>query len=156
MPGEEWFAGQLEGDDDPGLWQTALDYILAEVELTPGVVVEVGRCSHWERPHQSRWTADGGFALPSGYSSGSGYNVRLGLPQFDWSILLAWTGTVWEPVERRASQPSLRIAIPSRTKRHAQASVHSLWLIGREKEVVYYGFRKGKTGWACTASSRSD
>jgi hypothetical protein len=46
----------------------------------------------------------------------------------------------------------LRVTIPSRTKRHQQAAVHSLWHTGKEKETVFFGFRKREQGWVCTAS----
>ena len=58
----EDFAAKLDEEDDPELWRVALRYILAEIEPGPGISIEVGRCSHWLRPHQTRWTADGGFA----------------------------------------------------------------------------------------------
>lgn len=59
-----WFPDQLDTDDDPELWKAALNRILVEVEKKPDVLVEVGRCSHWLRPHQSTWTADGAPRLP--------------------------------------------------------------------------------------------
>ena len=149
-----WFSEFLDQDDDAELWRVALSHILTEVEKNPGVLVRVGRCSHWLRPHQSRWTADGGFASPTGYGTGSGGSSFLALPQFDWSIVLEWTGSAWEVVKKRSMRHSLRVTIPSRTKRHRQAAVHTLWHTGREKEVVFYGFRKRDEGWVCTASSK--
>ena len=61
-PTISWFSNLLDEDDDPELWQVALDRILTEFEKEPNLLVEVGRCSHWLRPHQARWTAGGGFA----------------------------------------------------------------------------------------------
>src|SRR5271157_4473043 len=132
-----WFSSLLDEDDDPELWQVALDLILTEVEREPHVLVEVGRCSHWLRPNQARWTAGGGFAWPTGYGSGSGGYSYPALPQFDWSVVLEWTGSIWEPTKRQSIRHSLRVTIPSRTKRHQQAAVHTLWHTGKEKEVVF-------------------
>jgi hypothetical protein len=148
-----WLSELLGQDDDVELWRVALNHILAEVEERPGVLVQVGRCSHWLRPHQARWTADGGFAWPTGYGSGNGGFSRSALPQFDWYFVLEWNGSVWEPVKKRSMRHSLRVTIPSRTKRHRQAAVHTLWHTGREKEVVFYGFRKWEQAWVCTVSS---
>ena len=72
MRAVEGLARFLGEDDDPELWRAALSYTLAEIEPGPRVPVEVGRCSHWLRPHRSRWTAGGGFACPTGYGSGGG------------------------------------------------------------------------------------
>ena len=149
----DWVSDHLDQEDDPEFWQAALDHILTEVERETHVFVEVGRCSHWLRPHQSKWTADGGFAWPSGYGSGGGGFSYSALPQFDWSVVLEWTGTSWERVKRQSIRHSLRVTIPSRTKRHLQAAVHTLWHTGREKKVVFHGFRKRKHGWTCTAST---
>ncbi len=145
----EGLEGHFDEDDDPDLWQVVLRYVLAEVDPDAGRTVEVGRCSHWLRPHQTRWTANGGFAWPTGYG---GDASRSALPQFDWSVILGWSGAEWEVVERRSVRTDLRLAIPSRTRRHPQAAVHALWHTGREKEVVFYGFRKRAEGWSCTAS----
>jgi hypothetical protein len=149
----DWFADHLDEDDDPDLWQAALSYILAKIEPGPDRLVEVGRCSHWLRPHQSRWQADGGFACPTGYGSGGGGYSFLALPQFDWSVILRWNGAEWEVVPKRSVRIALRLAIPSRTRRHRKAAVHALWHTGREKEIVFYGFRKRAGGWACTATA---
>jgi hypothetical protein len=152
-PTISWFSSFLDEDDDPELWQVALRHVLAECETVSDVLVEVGRCSHWLRPHQSRWTADGGFAWPTGYGSGTGCHSYSSLPQFDWSVVLRWTGSTWEPIKRNSIRCSLRLTIPSRTKRHQQAAVHSVWHTGKEKKTVFYGFRKQEQGWVCTAST---
>jgi hypothetical protein len=151
-PTKSWFSNLLDEDDDPELWQVALDDILTEVEKEPHVLVEVGRCSHWLRPHQARWTAGGGFAWPTGYGSGNGSYSHSALPQFDCSVVLGWTGSTWEPIKRQSIRHSLRVTIPSRTKRHQRATVHTLWHTGKENETVFYGFRKREQGWVCTAS----
>src|SRR5205085_4593730 len=83
---------RLSSDDDPELWAVVLDTILADLTPEPGMAVEVGRCSHWLRSHQTRWTADGGFAAPVGYGSGTGGYSCKALPQFDWSVVLKWSG----------------------------------------------------------------
>ena len=92
------FSEFLDEDDDAELWRVALNHILVEVDKKPGILIHVGRCSHWLRPHQSRWTADGGFAWPTGYGSGSGGYSFSALPQFNWSLDLEWTGSACEVV----------------------------------------------------------
>lgn len=149
-----WLSDRFDEDDDPELWQVALDHILGEFEKEHEVLVEVGRCSHWLRPHQSRWTANGGFAWPTGYGSGNGGYSHSAIPQFDWSVVLRWTGSTWEPIKRNSIRHSIRVTIPSRTKRHLQAAVHTVWQTGKEKELVFYGFRKRAQGWVCTVSSK--
>ena len=146
----------LRLNDDTALWRVALEHILGELPRTPGTpgrLVQVGRCSHWLRPHQTRWTADGGFAWPTGYGSGGGGYSRTALPQFDWSVVLAWTGERWEPAADKAAKPALRVAIPSRTMWHQQAAVHTIWMTAKEKERRFYGFRKKSGVWRCTAES---
>jgi len=83
---------RLSADDDRSLWEAVLT-VAADDASIRAVASEraklyaiVGACSHWVRPHQSRWTAAGGFALPEGYGDGEG--VLGGLPNFDWSITL--------------------------------------------------------------------
>src|SRR5881275_1785645 len=85
---------RLSADDDPDLWAVVLETILLELGPAPGAMVEVGRCSHWLRPHQTRWTADGGFACPAGYG-GSRFS-RSGYPLHDWEVELWWSAeTGW-------------------------------------------------------------
>jgi len=143
----------LDAGDDPDLWRVAVAYILAEFIPEPGDIAEVGRCSHWLRPHQSRWRADGGFALPAGYGGSFGGSSGMALPQFDWSVVAEWDDSTWTIVRRRSHRPVVRIAIPARTNRHLQAAIHTLWTTGREKEAVLYGFRKRDETWVCTATS---
>ncbi len=117
----------------------------------------IGSCAHWIRPHQSRWTAGGGFALPAGYGDGEGF--LKGLPNLDWSVTLqfdrgetAWTSPETPPIQRFRS---VRLAVPSRTVRHRQAAVHAVWsagtLVARSKQTVYYGFRNSTDGWKLVA-----
>ena len=78
-------------DDEPGLWVEILraaaeDASLLRMRTGSSQYAIVGRCSHWARPHQSRWTAAGGFSVPLDYGDGEGY---LGaLPNLDWNVTL--------------------------------------------------------------------
>jgi hypothetical protein len=156
---------RLTADDDPAFWEAAVEHLLAEAEhllLTgayqKGVQAQIGRCSHWLRPHQTRWTEGGGFAWPSGYG-GFGYS-RNGLPEFDWSCVRRWDPDTasWEAEETASRKGRLlfRAALPARTARHAQAAVHTLWTPGppgrpRQKLCQFYGFRRRAGRWLCTA-----
>ncbi len=150
---ERW----LDEDDDPLLWHAIWEYVVVTWEPRQGDLLEVGRCSHWLRPHQTRWKADGGFAWPSGYGEGASSSSRQGVPEFDWSVRATWDGTHWvlprSFKELAGSSPELRLAIPSRTARHNQAAVHSLWRIEKDLKVEFYGFRRKPEGWSCTADS---
>lgn len=143
----------LRRNDDPTLWRMAVGHILSELPVKTDTLVEIGRCSHWLRPHQTRWTANGGFAWPTGYGSAQGGFSRDALPQFDWSVTLAWTGHAWQMAQDKSAKPAIRITIPSRTSWHEQAAVHTVWMTGREKERRFYGFRRTDGGWRCTAES---
>jgi hypothetical protein len=155
---------RLTGEDDPAFWEVALNDIFAEADVLCGkaggepVLAQVGSCSHWLRPHQTRWTADGGFAWPTGYG-GVGFS-RLGLPEFDWSVTRRWdpASASWEPDGGPAAQGGLvfRVTLPARSARHLQAAVHTLWTPGppvfpRKELLQFYGFRKKEGQWACTA-----
>jgi hypothetical protein len=51
--------------------------------------MELGACSRWLRPHQTRWTAAGGFAFPLGHGDGEGFAPGVsGLPGLDWRVIL--------------------------------------------------------------------
>jgi hypothetical protein len=155
----------LAADDDINLWSTAIGHIIADAEFlsvnaktSRTVFTEIGRCSHWLRPHQTRWTADGGFAWPAGYG-GAGYS-RSGLPEFDWSLIWQWNADhhKWECTYKpTGKQPlRLRIAIPSRTREHNQAAVHTIWTPGcpttpKQKLRQFYGFREVDGTWTVTA-----
>ena len=157
-------AERLDTDDDPELWveilrATAEDASVLRTRSGSRLYAIVGRCSHWARPHQSRWTAAGGFSLPLGYGDGEGYVG--GLPNLDWSVTLefdpnhlGWVCPLQSPTKRFRS---VRLAIPSRTARHLQAAVHAVWspatLDAKQKRTVYYGLRKSGDSWKLVARS---
>lgn len=155
-------AAQLTSDDDPVLWDVATRTILADAaqisrDTHEDIFAQVGSCRHWIRPHQSRWTADGGFAWPFGYEkTTTGYSFSA-LPELDWSVFFKWTGTTWELGRTGARCLLLRIAIPARITRHLQAAVHTIWTprspLSQEKLVQLYGFRKKEGIWQLTATS---
>jgi hypothetical protein len=160
------FGPHLGPDDDPEFWDTAVELLVSEIETetteeitTRDIYLNLGACSHWLRPHQTRWTASGGFAWPTGYDGGTG--SRSGLPQFDWSVkfLLNKKLKIWEPADRFRGKRKLilRAALPTRTTRHDQAAVHTAWVPGppvhpTKKRVRFYGFRKNQQAWTCVAS----
>jgi hypothetical protein len=156
----------LDEEDDPTLWAgvfdtLARDFVSLSSEAPKGyeVFFQVGACSHWLRPHQTRLTAAGGFAYPAGYL-GSGFSRR-GLPEFDWYAILhrnrgagTWAQTPKFFGKRRVV---CRVALPARTLRHEQAAVHAFWSPGTpsnpdRKLRMYYGFRKVGGAWECVAS----
>lgn len=155
---------RLAPDDDPGLWVEILraaaeDASVLRARSGSRLYAIVGRCSHWARPHQSRWTAAGGLSLPLGYGDGEGYVG--GLPNLDWSVTLefdpnqpGWVCALQSPPKRFRS---VRLAIPSRTARHLQAAVHAVWsrasLDAKQKLTVFYGLRKLDDGWKLVARS---
>jgi hypothetical protein len=156
----------LGKDDDKAFWDHAIDVLVTDVESEISesgsdreIYAWFGACSHWLRPHQTRWTAAGGFAWPTGYTGGS-YS-RDGAPEFDWSVKFCWdlASKVWEPSERFKGKKKLifRAALPTRTTRHDQAAVHTIWEPGspaqtKRKTVRIYGFRKIEHEWTCVAS----
>jgi hypothetical protein len=150
-------APQLSEQDDPAFW-TAVAHVVAEqveagTDLSMRCFLEVGVCSHWVRPHQTRWGAAGGFAWPAGYGGGTGYNIA-GLPEFDWSILFRADADSLVRVDKYSGKRRrvLRIAAPARTARHEQAVVHSI--LYPEKKVEFFGFRKRENEWLLLADSR--
>ena len=153
-------------DDDPALWFAVTNVVFLDAQALCGIAVDgrrivaqLGRCSHWLRPHQTRWPADGGFAWPTGYD-GEGFS-RLGLPEFDWFRQWCWNSDShrWEVWESAPSSSELvfRVAIPGRSRRHLQAAVHTIWQPGTPPRpgrdfLQFYGFRQQATGaWKCTA-----
>lgn len=150
---------KLGADDDPQLWREVLRATAEDASLVgcSGLYAIVGSCSHWLRPHQSRWTAAGGFALPVGYGDGEG--LLRGLPNLDWKVILqfdhAQLGWVLPPRPPAKGFNSVRLAIPSRTARHRQAAVHAVWSPltsgTKQKRTAYYGFRKSEDGWHLVA-----
>jgi hypothetical protein len=62
---------RLTSEDDPALRDVATSTILADAEMEgresgEDIVAQLGCCRHWIRPHEMRWTADGGFWHLSG------------------------------------------------------------------------------------------
>jgi len=155
----------LKTDDDPNLWREVMDCLAQDIEVMlsersykGNIYLLIGVCNHWTRPHQTRWTANGGFAWPSGYG-GNGSWSR-GLPEFDWSCGYRWsvTHSHWEPIQRQEGKRKLtvRVAIPARTKVHDQAAVHTMWEQGTPNEpgkkmIRFYGYRKKDQKWSYKA-----
>jgi hypothetical protein len=148
---EELLCDYLGLEDDPALWEAVVAEVFAGFTLPGGFAFEVGRCSHWLRPHQLRWSAAGGFAVPAGYGSGGGGYSSLGLPQFDWSVILEKTSAGWQIVRRQSRCYPLRLTLPGRSRRHSQAAIHALWRSGKESQRQFFGFRKNPDGWICAA-----
>jgi len=163
---------RLSEHDDPDAWRAFMSFILPEAEfLCQGnqrnmtIKTIIGACSRWLRPHQTRWTADGGFASPMGYGR-RGF-TRYGRPEHDWEISVVWNPDTlkWQkPDARNATKrrPILefRICVPTRTRRHNQAAVLTTWSPGspplpKEELDQRYGFRKINSEWVCTASTGS-
>ena len=159
----------LGSDDDDKAWKSIIDRIGPDAEYLSNhnpenkfIKLSIGCCSRWLRPHQNRWTAGGGFALPSGYA---GHYPWYGLPQHDWEIILYWdrTRSTWQNNDARKrfkSRQSLefRVSIPARTSRHDQAAVFTIWMPGsppmpKKQLIQFYGFRKIAADWTCTATS---
>jgi hypothetical protein len=154
---------RLATDDDPKLWIEVLRAVAEDALVLQAnaarskLYAVIGSCSHWVRPHQSRWRAAGGFALPVGYGDGEGF--FRGLPNLDWSVTLqfdhgepGWVVPEQPPTKRFRS---VRLAIPTRTSRHRQAAVHAVWSRGtldsKQKRTVFYGFRNSVDGWKLLA-----
>src|SRR5258707_11620091 len=94
-----WLADHLTPEDDPKLWETVLAVLNEELLQRycadgggkKAWYLRVGACSHWVRPHQSRWTAAGGFFWAVGDEGGAGV-LWDGVPEFVWSGVLAFDG----------------------------------------------------------------
>jgi hypothetical protein len=64
---------RLTAQDDPGAWKEILAVLneeflqryRAEQGEKKAWFLRIGTCSHWVRPHQSRWLAAGEFPCPS-------------------------------------------------------------------------------------------
>jgi len=148
----EAIAAHLTVEDDQAFWLAALTVLAEEFILRHDKhpqsrhwVLNIGACSDWLRPHQTRWTAAGGFASPDGYQAR--------LPEFDWSLNFVFRNRQWMSVEKLPTKKPhlLRVAIPTRTARHRQAAVHTRWYPGNE--TVLYGFRNLDGNWECVAAS---
>jgi hypothetical protein len=147
----EVVAARLGADDDRAYWKAAPSVLAEEFvgrhalsRMNREPVLVLGVCSHWVRPHQTRWTASGGFAYPEGY--------REGLPELDWSLILAFRNRQWVPSSKLPGKnlKVLGVALPSRTAGHNQAAVHARWSPG--DETVLFGFRKANENWECVAA----
>ena len=148
---------RLTPQDDTEAWKIILAVIgeefvaryRADARRKQPWFLRIGVCSHWWRPHQARWTQAGGFAWPVGYS-GNGWP---GLPEFDWSVVLAFDGERWKRVGKIAGNKHivLRVAVPARTAKHKQAALHTSW--STSHEPVFYGFRNIDGRWICVAAS---
>ena len=156
----------LSDGDDARLWLTVFND-LTQVFLSLGlderhsheIFLQIGACSHWLRPHQTRLTAAGGFALPAGYLGG-GFS-RDGLPEFDWSVLFHRNQAqgLWLQSDKFFGKRQLlcRAALPTRTVQHNQAVINVLWSPGtpaqpKQKTKQFYAYRKIADEWKQTAS----
>lgn len=171
---------RLSPEDDPALWVQVLRGLAEDARefaiLSSKLYAEIGACSHWLRPHQIRWRPPGGspvgrgfaypagygFAYPAGHGSGRGFCGAIGLPRFDWSVRLLFipASATWEtpaaPPTKRLR--SVRVAVPSRTTRHRQAAVHTLWPSGtldaKHKRTILFGFRNVNGVWELKERSK--
>jgi hypothetical protein len=160
-------APHLTCDDDPALWRAVVREIFRDAETLcvkarrrSSIFVQIGACSHWQRPHQHRWLKDGSFAAPYGYGSNA-FNIHA-WPVLDWSVLFEWNAEAegWGQAEKTSGRRPLvlRIAVPTRTLAHAQAAVHSVWTPGSPTTpklgiLRLYGFRRRAKIWKCTATA---
>jgi len=165
----------LTTDDDATFWATAFGTLMSDIDaLHPNrnskheIFLQIGACSHWARPHQTRWTSAGGFAWPDGYiqkyqdhRKNSRGPIGTGLPELDWFVLVHWNHkeTRWQMVEPKfygKKKLVLRTSLPTRTTRHRQAAIHTIWAPGTpetpdKQETTFYGFRKKNQEWKCVA-----
>jgi hypothetical protein len=124
----ETVKGRLTVEDDLGLWENALTVLGEELLLrydregkNRGWVFLVGACSHWVRPHNSRWNAAGGFVFPEGYQNS--------LPQLEWSVILSYGNRCWTPVQKLPGKNNVvfRVFLPMRSARHkASCCAHQM------------------------------
>jgi hypothetical protein len=159
----------LTTDDDPCLWQTALERIIPDAESIcrnyrgkDRIFIQIGSCSHWMSPHNNgSWFPDARFAWPSGY--GSTGSIIFGLPEFDWSLIWERIGNEndgWQAAERACGRRPLvlRVALPARTARHVRAVVHTVWRPGspanpKTKLVQGYAFQRQNDRWSWVAKN---
>ena len=170
---------RLSAEDDANFWATVFDTLLTEIEAhypemskKHELFLQIGACSHWLRPHQRRWTAAGGFAWPQGYLQKYQDHVKNsrgpiggGLPELDWFVLLHWNHekSEWQPIAPKffgKNKLIFRAALPTRTERHRQAAIHTIWTPGSpedpdQRKIGLYGFRKRDQEWVCVATARS-
>ncbi len=159
----------LSAEDDVRLWSALVTVLVDDVGTVitshpprDEILLEIGSCAHWLRPHQLRWTAAGGFAWPVGYGN-DGTLGRDALPAFERSRLLHLdpiTGA-WAPTRGRPGRRPLvlRVAVPIRSTRHPQAAIHTIWMPGSPgdpdvKSTRCLGFRLTDGEWKLVADSR--
>jgi hypothetical protein len=166
----------LTAEDDADFWISTVDVLLSEARMLilekpmkQEIFLQVGACSHWRRPNQDRWTAQGGFAWPDGYvqkyrdhRKNSWGPIGGGNPELDWFVLVRWNrdNSIWEMTDPKFHGKRkfiLRAALPTRTGRHQQAAIHTVWVNGTpedpdNKVVRFYGFRKRGRKWECVTS----
>lgn len=129
----------LEDEDGPALWAAVFETLAHDFEsLYSGgakgyeIYYQIGACSHWLRPHQTRLTIGGGFAYPGGYGGNDYFGD--GLPEFDWYSIIRRDPKEgrWEQVEKFSGKRKLvcRVAVPARTRRHKQAAIDARWSPG--------------------------
>ena len=157
---------RLSESEDARFWVKVFadltqEFLLHYIDDCKGydIFLQIGACSHWLRPHQTRLTAAGGFALPSGYLGGD--FSRDGLPEFDWSVLFQRDKKqyAWFESEKFFGKRQLlcRVALPTRTVQHNQAVVHVLWSPGTptqpsKKEKSFLAYRKLSDEWQQVAN----
>lgn len=155
----------LTQDDDAALWASVVNVVYSDAHTLCQSVAKYGRvltqlgcCSHWLRPHQTRWSAGGGFAWPTGYG-GPNFS-RAGLPEYDWFVQWTWCpeSNSWARsfADPSSDQLVFRVTVPARTRFHRQAAVHSIWHPGSPLQpqiplTQFYGFRAKSDSWFCTA-----
>lgn len=156
----------LSPKDDTRFWLTVFDDLTQEflslgIDKRKGyeIFLQIGACSHWLRPHQTRLTGAGGFALPAGYLGG-GFS-RDGLPEFNWSVLLHRNQTQgsWLETDKFFGKRQLlcRAALPTRTVQHNQAVINVSWSPGtpaqpKQKTKLFYAYRKIADKWKQVAA----
>ncbi|MCA9215164.1 MAG: hypothetical protein KDB27_18980 [Planctomycetales bacterium] len=149
-------------DDDPDLWLEVLRVVkgdiarrFTEADSPRDLLLLVGACSNWLRPHQTRFRVrDEEFAWPSGYG-GVGFS-RTGLPELDWCCCFRRTNSgfarIGVPHKIGKRRFLVRVAIPSKTIERRRASINVSWTPGipadvRQPLVRLLAFKKANVGW---------
>jgi hypothetical protein len=156
-------SSNLLADDDPALWLTVLQVVNRDIsrrfseaaESARDLLLLVGACSKWLRPHQTRFRVnDEEFAWPSGYG-GAGLS-RTGLPEFDWCCCFQRDNADFTRIDVPHAigkrQFFVRVAIPTKTVHRRKASVNVLWTPGtpadsRQVLVRLLAFKKIDVQW---------
>src|ERR1044071_6901423 len=114
----------FDSGDDPRLWERVWQVVVQpiedgafELDRRTEIFLQIGRCSNWLRPHQTRLTVAGGFAWPSGYLGG--WQSHSGLPRLEWYAILRWSNDERRWIAGRHFRGKrrlvCRVAVPSRT-----------------------------------------